>query len=156
MAARKHPENNGAAKIMERNKELFVKAVKEFGVNADAVSAANVTMHRYYTWLREDEDFAQEIKAAKEIFASKIHKIGLDRIVNPQGNKGSDTLLIAYLNAHLPGFRAETSVNKDEARETITALRKAARSMRREESEEELPESIENTLDTILSKKKKE
>jgi len=51
-----------------------------------------------------------------------------DRLTNPQGNRGSDVLLISQLNARWPEkYKRGTQEQEDTARETLETLRQMQR-----------------------------
>ena len=138
---------------MALNKQLLLKSVEEWGGNSKALKAATITQRTYNRWLREDPGFVDDLEQAKVAFGENMLAVAIDRVRNPDKNRGSDVLLIALLNAYLPKvFKPQTIVGEDSARELITEWRKAAR--RETGSQEALPENIEETLDSILDKKR--
>lgn len=138
---------------MGLNKKVLLQAVEEWGGNARALKASTVSQSTYYRWLREDPGFADDLEQAKVAFGESMLAVAIDRVRNPDKNRGSDVLLIALLNAYLPMiFKPQTIVGEDSARELITEWRQAAR--REVDRQEALPEHIEETLDSILDKKR--
>ena len=144
---------DNTAEGMALNKQSLLQAVEEWGGNTKALKAANVHQTTYNRWLRDDPEFADDIEQAKTAFGEKMLEVAIERVRNPDKNRGSDVLLISLLNAYLPKvFKPQTIVGEDSARELITEWRQAAR--REIGSQEALPENIEETLDSILEKKR--
>jgi hypothetical protein len=82
-------------------------------------------------------------------------EVAIDRVRNPDKNRGSDLLLISLLNAYMGHvFKPGTVVGEDSAKELVTEWRRAAR--QELGSQEVLSENIEETLESILEKKGKE
>ena len=66
-----------------------------------------------------------------------------DRLTNPQGNRGSDVLLISQLNARWPEkYKRGTQEQEDTARETLETLRQ----MQRDWKEKLARETVEGEL----------
>ena len=138
---------------MALNKQLLLKAVEEWGGNAKALKVAKISRRTYFRWLRDDPEFADDLEQAKMAFGEHMLEVAIERVRNPDKNRGSDVLLISLLNAYLPKiFKPQTIVGEDSARELITEWRQAAR--REIGNQEALPENIEETLDSILDKKR--
>jgi len=138
---------------MAQNKRVLLEAVEEWGGNSQAIKAAGISRTTYFRWMRDDPSFADDIEQAKIAFGEKMLAVAIDRIRNPDKNRGSDVLLISLLNAYLPKtFKPQTIVGEDSARELITEWRQAAR--REAGSQGDLSENIEETLESILDKKR--
>ena len=151
---RHHPENNGRAEMMRQNKKVLLAAVEQYGGNTKAMKAAGISKQTYYSYIRNDPEFKENLEHAKLAFGESMLELAIDRVKNPDKGKGSDVLLISLLNAYLSHiFKPTTVVGEDTAKELITEWRKAARSDAKKKSEQPLSENMEDTLDDILNKK---
>ena len=138
---------------MALNKQLLLQAVEQWGGNTKAMKAASISRDTYFRWIRDDPSFVEDLEHAKKAFGENMLAEAIDRVRNPDKNRGSDVLLISLLNAYLPAiFKPQTIVGEDSARELISEWRQAAR--REIGNQEALPENIEETLDSILEKKR--
>jgi hypothetical protein len=152
---RSNPENNGRSEMMRKNKQVLLAAVEQYGGNTRAMKAAGISKQTYYSYIRNDPDFKEDLEQAKITFGESMLEIAIDRVKNPDKGKGGDILLISLLNAYMSHvFKPTTVVGEDTAKELITEWRKAARSDAKQKSEQPLPENMEDTLDDILNKKK--
>ena len=152
---RSNPENNGRSEMMRKNKQVLLAAVEQYGGNTKAMKAAGISKQTYYSYIRNDPDFKEDLEQAKIAFGESMLEIAIDRVKNPDKGKGGDILLISLLNAYMSHvFKPTTVVGEDTAKELITEWRKAARSDAKQKSEQPLPENMEDTLDDILNKKK--
>ena len=152
---RSNPENNGRSEMMRKNKKVLLAAVEQYGGNTRAMKAAGISKQTYYSYIRNDPDFKEDLEQAKITFGESMLEIAIDRVKNPDKGKGGDILLISLLNAYMSHvFKPTTVVGEDTAKELITEWRKAARSDAKKKSEQPLPENMEDTLDDILNKKK--
>ena len=151
---RSNPENNGRAEMMQQNKKVLLAAVEQYGGNTKAMKAAGISKQTYYSYIRNDPAFKENLEHAKLAFGESMLEIAIDRVRNPDKGKGSDVLLISLLNAYMSHvFKPTTVVGEDTAKELITEWRKAARSDAKQKSEQPLSENMEDTLDDILNKK---
>ena len=152
---RSNPENNGRSEMMRKNKKVLLAAVEQYGGNTRAMKAAGISKQTYYSYIRNDPDFKEDLEQAKITFGESMLEIAIDRVKNPDKGKGGDILLISLLNAYMSHvFKPTTVVGEDTAKELITEWRKAARSGAKQKSEQPLPDNMEDTLDDILNKKK--
>jgi hypothetical protein len=145
---------------MEKRKALFLVAYEEFGNVRGAVKAVRVGRHTYERWIREDPEFMRAVERAKQAFGEYLEELALERVRNPDKNRGSDVLLLALLNANLPAkFRPQVALSEDSAKDLIIEWRQAARAVRKEEGEKgdgssPLPVSVEQTLSELLERRK--
>ena len=92
----------------------------------------------------------------RQSFAESLEGLALDRVRNPDKNRGSDILLIGLLNANMPQkYRPQFAMSEDSAKELITEWRKAAKEVGKDrgEEEEKLPVTVERTLSEILERR---
>ena len=88
---------------------------------------ANITRQQVYIWLRDDMyHFKSRYEQAANSFRDRLQDIAVNRIEDPTGNRGSDVLLMALLNAHWPEKyrRDSVIVNIDVAKDVLTAIDK--------------------------------
>ena len=75
---------------------------RRVGASADSAGVTATTFRRW----RDNEPaglaFGERLSRSDVRFVARLEKHVLSRIEDPQGNKGSDILLIAALNAHAP------------------------------------------------------
>ena len=144
----------------QTRKELFLKAFREIGTRSGAFRAANISKATYDRWIWVDPDFMRKVSEAQVEFGEYLEGIALERVKNPDKNRGSDVLLLGLLNANLPTkYRPQFAMSEDSAKDLIIEWRKAAKEVRREEPKEEggsLPEPLQAEVFEILMKKKEE
>ena len=143
----------------EARKALFLKAFREIGTRSGAFRIAKISRKAYDVWISEDPDFMRLVANAQLEFGEYLEEIALERVKNPDKNRGSDVLLLGLLNANLPSkFKPQVSMNEDSARDLIIEWRKAARERVSEEKVEdpkELSQGMEKTLIEALEKRGK-
>jgi len=92
----------------------------------------------------------------KQSFAESLEELALDRVRNPDKNRGSDLLLIGLLNANMPQkYRPQFAMTEDTAKDLIVEWRKAAKDIKKdaEEKPAELTGHVEDTLQEILERR---
>ena len=142
----------------QRRKGIFLTAFEEWGTVKKGCDAAGVHRDTYWWWHRTDPEFAKSVDLMRQSFAESLEAIALDRVKNPDKNRGSDVLLLGLLNANMPSkFRPSIAMDQDSAKELITEWRKASQSVKKggeKQGDEPLPASVEDTLTEILTRKK--
>ena len=142
----------------EVRKTLFLKAFRETGTRSGACRIARVSKSTYDRWISVDPEFMRAVSDARVEFGEYLEEIALERVKNPDKNRGSDVLLLGLLNANLPTkFRPQFAMSEDSAKDLIIEWRKAARERASEEKVEEpeaLPVSVERTLTELLEKRR--
>jgi len=143
----------------EKRKALFLAAYEEWGNVRGAVKAVQVGRPTYERWVREDPEFMRAVEKAKQAFGEYLEELALERVRNPDKNRGSDVLLLALLNANLPAkFRPQVALSEDSAKDLIIEWRQAAKAVRKEEERGDgsspLPVSVEQTLSELLERRK--
>ena len=140
-----------------RRKAIFLEAFEEWGTVKKGCEAAGVTREAYSWWHRTDPEFSKRVDLMRQSFAESLEALALDRVKNPDKNRGSDVLLLGLLNANMPAkYRPSVAMDQDSAKELITEWRKASQSVSKDKSPEAepLPVSVEDTLTEILTRKK--
>ena len=159
----KRPSLSGGRNIAQRKedgakrKAIFLEAFAEWGTVRKGCDAAGVSREAYWWWYRTDPDFVKSVDLMRQSFAESLEAIALDRVKNPDKNRGSDVLLLGLLNANMPAkFRPSVAMDQDSAKELITEWRKASQAVKKEgvSADEPLPVSVEDTLTEILERKK--
>ena len=79
----------------------FLEAYEKCGTVNEACEHIGVSRSAVQRW-RQDPGFVEQYGESRVAFADHLESMALARISEPQGNRGSDVLLIAMLNAHRP------------------------------------------------------
>lgn len=124
----------GARQIILRQ-DRFFEAYVLTGTLSAAARLANIVYGTAWDWQQKNtHHFRQRLAVAREQFADSLEKIGLDRLQTPAGNRGSDLLLLAFLNAHRPEKWRPNAVATDDTAKVllarITELAKGNRKVR--------------------------
>lgn len=145
---------------MLARRKRFLLAFEECGTISAACRMTGIARSGVKAWAAQDPEFAEELHAARLAFAEMLEGIALDRVRNPDKNRGSDVLLLGLLNANLPTkYRPQFAMSEDSAKDLIIEWRKAAQEVKKEEPREEggsLPEPLQAQVFEILMKKKEE
>ena len=150
--------NNAQRKEDGAKRKLdFLEAFEEWGTVRRGCEMAGVSRDSYTWWQRTDPEFSRSVDLARQSFAESLESIALDRVKNPDKNRGSDVLLLVLLNANMPAkFRPSIAVDQDSAKELITEWRKASQAVianSPKKENQDLPVSVEKTLSEILEKR---
>ena len=123
-----HTSDTAQKPRLERQ-EAFLRLFVEHGTILGASEASGISRETVYAWQRQDaEGFVARFQVARDTFADTLERKAFWRIEHPEGNRGGDVLLITMLNAHLPDkYRPNAVVSDETARETLRALREAAK-----------------------------
>ena len=144
-------------RAMERVKkqEVFLAALSEWGTIKKSCALASLTYDTYKDWHAADYKFAERCTEARYTFAESLEELALERVTNPDKNRGSDVLLLGLLNANMPKkYRPQVQMSDDASKELMHEWRRAAQEVaKRSEVSDgvELPEPVEQTLAEILS-----
>jgi hypothetical protein len=145
---------------MLASRRKFLRVFEECGTMSGACRATGIATSNVKYWISEDPAFAEEFHSARVAFAEMLEGIALDRVRNPDKNRGSDILLLGLLNANLPSkYRPQFAMNEDSAKDLIIEWRKAVKGAQREEPKEEgasLPAPLQAEVFDILMKKKED
>ena len=143
---------------MVKRKAQFLEAYETCGTIRGACNVTQIQRHTYQRWVVGDADFAKEFDQRRVAFAESLEELALDRVRNPDKNRGSDLLLIGLLNANMPAkYRPQVAISEDSAKDLIIEWRKASREVVKaassEKPEEDLAPNISDTLTEILSRR---
>jgi hypothetical protein len=139
-----------------RRKDIFLAAYEEWGTIRKACELTDITRDGYKNWQAGDPDFVRRLDHMRQSFAESLEGLALERVRNPDKNRGSDILLIGLLNANMPQkYRPQFAMSEDSAKELIIEWRKAAKEVgkNRGEETEKLPVTVERTLSEILERR---
>lgn len=117
----------------------YCDAFGKLGSVTKATAVAGVSRETVRNWEREDRfGFRQQLRDAQATYMDMLESMALDRVKSPEGNRGSDTLLIALNNANNPdkwrGNQASIVV-EDSVLQALMALQQQGAAIR-----EQLPE----------------
>ena len=143
---------------MAKRKKKFLDSFEACGTIRGACNIVGVARPTYHRWVVEDADFAKEFDQRRVAFAESLEELALDRVRNPDKNRGSDLLLIGLLNANMPSkYRPQVAMSEDSAKDLIIEWRKASREVVKaassEKPGEDLAPNISDTLTEILARR---
>jgi hypothetical protein len=106
--------------------QTFLRLFGELGRIGDAARGVGMNRQAHYDWLREDaQGYRGKWELAQAEWREGLESRAMARIDDPQGNRGSDVLLLAMLNAAWPDkYRPGVVVVDDTAKELIARLRR--------------------------------
>ena len=140
----------------KKRKAIFLAAYEEWGTVKKACEITGIKRHTYFWWNQIDPEFSKDLDFMKQSFAESLEELALDRVRNPDKNRGSDLLLIGLLNANMPQkYRPQFAMTEDTAKDLIVEWRKAAKDIKKdaEEKPAELTGHVEDTLQEILERR---
>jgi molybdenum-dependent DNA-binding transcriptional regulator ModE len=141
-----------------RRKALFLAAYEEYGTVLQACKLADIPRQTFLNWNSTDHDFAKELDQKKQSFGENLEGIALERVRNPDKNRGSDVLLLGLLNANMPAkYRPQIAMSEDAAKDLIFEWRKASKEVQKQKDDDlsGLPVQVEDTLQEILERRGK-
>jgi hypothetical protein len=109
--------------------EHFLQAYTQLGKKSKAAEACNIPVATVDSWqLRDLHDFNKRIAEAHTRYVENLEQLMDERLQNPQGNRGSDVLLMFKLKAEAPQkYREEVKVVGIEAsKQMMDKLRELA------------------------------
>jgi hypothetical protein len=115
------------------NQDVFCDAFAVEGSMTRAAAVANIDITTPYKWMDNDiHGFREKLQLAQLRFRESLQDIAMDRIREPQGNRGSDGLLSHMLNANWPEKYRQDAKPVDDAalvvaRQTRDAIRELAK-----------------------------
>jgi len=118
--------NGVLTRSVDQRQADFCAALGKLGSITKAASLAGVSRETIRLWERDDRSgFRQKLRDAHATYADMLESMALERVQNPEGNRGSDTLLIALNNANNPdkwrGNQASLVV-EDSVLQALTSL----------------------------------
>ena len=116
--------------------DRFLEKYTELGRINHSAAATGIHVDTHGDWVRENVGgYRKRWEAAQQAWREALEKRALARIDDPQGNRGSDVLLLAMLNAAWPDkYRPGVIVADDTAKDLLAELRKRGRRVKPESS----------------------
>ena len=112
------------------HQRAFLAAYTQCGNSSASCRAVGITLSAVYLWQQEAE-FVEAFRRAKDAFGDALEALALERVQSPEGNRGSDILLIFLLKAAKPDKYRELAVPIDDtAKQVLGEWRKYARQLR--------------------------
>ena len=123
------------------NQQRFLEAYAVAGTIRSASPVAQVGRETVRLWQKGDVfSFRARFEAAQEKHADHLEDIMFSRIEDPQGNRGSDVLVIFAVKAAKPDKYREAVVFTDDTSKDVLKQLQAGRT-KRTTTEEEAPET---------------
>jgi hypothetical protein len=145
---------------MLASRRKFLRVFEECGTMSGACRATRIATSNVKYWIANDPEFAEEFHTARVAFAEMLEGLALERVRNPDKNRGSDVLLLGLLNANLPSkYRPQFAMSEDSAKDLILEWRKAVKEVKHDEPTAptaSLPEPLQAEVFEILMKKKED
>lgn len=83
--------------------EKFLEALVEHRGDMDAArNELNIRKATFYTWLRQDELFRERFESYRLALGAEIENEAVRRVMNPEGQRGSDALATTLLKGLRP------------------------------------------------------
>jgi hypothetical protein len=122
--------------------ELFLRAYIALGRIYKAAEAADIPIGTVHSWQgRDTHNFNKRIERARQQYVESLEQLMDDRLQNPQGNRGSDVLLMFKLKAEAPQkYREEVKViGIESSKQMMDRLREMAIKEREQQAALEAP-----------------
>ena len=117
--------NGVLTRSVDQRQRDFCEALGKLGSITKAASLAGVSRETIRLWERDDRSgFRQKLRDAHATYADMLESMALERVQNPEGNRGSDTLLIALNNANSEKWKGNqvSVVVEDSVLQALTSL----------------------------------
>ena len=116
-------ENRLSESVQTKRQAMFLEAYGRCGTVTQAASESAIGRQTHYDWIAADDGYRDRFAAAKVTFGDAIEKLAWDRVNSPAGNRGSDMLVVALLNANLPSkYRPNVTVVDNTAKDLLKRL----------------------------------
>jgi len=112
-------------KMRIEKQDAFLKAFVKFGTVAYAVEAAGCSRKSIYNWDHDDQEgFKERFELARHEWREKLERRMIERLEDPEGNRGSDVLLMFALKGAYPEkYKDAVVVTDSSAKDLIARLR---------------------------------
>lgn len=122
--------------------DAFLAAYANAGTIYRAAPAASITRRQVLNWRTDDAlGFRARFELAQRAFAESLEDLAMQRILEPAGNRGSDVLLMAMLNAHLPEkYRPNVVLSDESSKDVLKELQQIRKGQKTQEAE--VPENV--------------
>ena len=117
--------NGVLTRSVDQRQADFCEALGKLGSITKAAFLAGVSRETIRLWERDDRSgFRQKLRDAHATYADMLESMALERVQNPEGNRGSDTLLIALNNANSEKWKGNqvSVVVEDSVLQALTSL----------------------------------
>lgn len=100
------PSRRDLPAAVGEQKAAILNLLEEHYNIAPAARALGISPARVYAWMNEDQEFAQQAQAAREMRVNTVEDTLLKIAIGSRGtmSKGQITALLAWLNAHHPAY----------------------------------------------------
>ena len=107
------------------NQGTFLRLFGQLGTIQAAAEGTGLDRQAHYDWISGDaQGYRARWEDARQRWRETLEQKAMDRINDPQGNRGSDVLLLAMLNAAWPEkYRQNVVVVDDTAKDLLARLR---------------------------------
>jgi len=130
------------ANVTDPRQHAFLVAYPFYGSIVGTAEACGIPVGTCYRWVNPSgttykgmQEFHEGFEQAKKAFGDTLEKLAWSRVTDPTGNRGSDVLLLALLNANMPSkYRPNVVLTDDTAKQVLSELRSMARNKRRKPS----------------------
>lgn len=139
------------------NQKRWLQAYATVGNVTKACEIAEVGHTTVYDWLNADEGFKASYAQSAEIFTDSLEQTMWDRLAEPEGNRGSDILLMFALKARRPDiYRDLAIVVDDKAIEAMSEVKALVSKMREKQAvkQRDRPEvSVQEQAEAVVRAK---
>lgn len=119
------------------NQTAFLTAFAELGRIEASAKACGLERHGHQRWLKEDLSYRERWEVALAQHRENVDARILKRIDDPEGNRGSDVLLMFYAKAVNPDKYREVAINVDgKAVDSMAEVKKLVSEARRKKQAE--------------------
>ena len=125
-------------KLAFANQDRYLMAFAECGNVGKASEIAGISRFAVYDWVDADRwEFRRRYSCAQSAYADSREQLMHDRLADPEGNRGSDILLMFQIKALRPEKYREVVGSGEDDKVAIAELRKLAREERKRWQEQQ-------------------
>ena len=108
------------------NQESFLSFMGEYGTIKKSCELSGVNAESTRRWRNDNVlGFKERFRLAQDAYGDHLEAMVHERLTNPQGNRGSDVLLMGALNANRPDkWRPNVKITHDVDNELIAQLQR--------------------------------
>jgi len=141
---------DGQKRKQALNQYAFLQSYAINGTITNSAKIVGITPQAVHLWKEQDAlGFNARFLKAVEAFADGLEDIAMARIKEPQGNRGSDVLLLAMLNAHKPEKYRTGIVVVDETPKAVAAKLAKMAQEDKETRDQEPPSTRQDNITAI-------
>ena len=107
-----------------QRQQAFLNSYAIVGEITTAATAAGISRIAVWYWREADaHGFKRRFEDAVQGYGDSLERLAMERLETPAGNRGSDVLLIALLNANRPEkYRQNVTITDDRGKEVLNKL----------------------------------